>query len=33
MLWVHYEAEELRVPHRTTIAPDDARAIVTALLA
>ena len=33
VLWVHYEAEELRVHHRTTIAPEDARAMVMSLLA
>jgi hypothetical protein len=32
-LWIHDQAEELRVHHRATIAPDDARAVVTALLA
>jgi len=32
-LWIHYQAEELRVHHRATIAPDEARAVVTALLA
>ena len=33
VLWVHHEAEELRVHYRATIAPDEARAVVTALLA
>jgi hypothetical protein len=33
VLWVHYEAEELRVHHRTTIPSDEARAVVMALLA
>jgi hypothetical protein len=33
VLWIHYQAEELRVHHRATIAPDEARAVVTALLA
>jgi hypothetical protein len=32
-LWIPYQAEELRVHHRATIAPDEARAVVTALLA
>jgi hypothetical protein len=33
VLWVHYEAEELRVHHRTTIPSDEARAVVMAVLA
>jgi hypothetical protein len=33
ILWVPYEAEELRVHHRTTIPSDEARAVVMALLA
>ena len=33
VLWVHHQAEELRGHHRTTIAPEDARAVVMALLA
>ena len=33
VLWVHHEAEELRVHHRTTIASDEARAVVVAVLA
>ena len=33
VLWVHYEAEELRVHHRTTIRSDEARAVVMAVLA
>jgi hypothetical protein len=32
-LFIHDQAEELRVHHRATIAPDEARAVVTALLA
>ena len=31
VLWVHYQAEELRVHHRTTIASEDARAVVMAV--
>jgi hypothetical protein len=33
VLWIHHEAEELRVHHRMTIPADDARAVVVALLA
>ncbi len=32
-LWIHYQAEELRVHHRATIPADDARALVVTLLA
>jgi hypothetical protein len=32
-LWIHYQAEELRVHHRATIPADDARAVVVTLLA
>ena len=32
-LWVHYEAEELRVHHRASIPSDEARAVVMTLLA
>ena len=32
-LWIHYQAEELRVHHRTAIPADDARALVVTLLA
>ena len=31
-LWIHYQAEELRVHHRATIPADDARAVVVNLL-
>jgi hypothetical protein len=31
MLWVHYEAEEPRVHHGTTIPSEEARAVVVAL--
>ena len=33
MFWIHHEAEELRVHHRATIPPGDARALVVTLLA
>ena len=33
VFWIHHEAEELRVHHRTTIPADDARAPVVTLLA
>jgi hypothetical protein len=33
VFWIHHEAEELRVHHRTTIPPEDARALVVTLLA
>jgi len=33
VFWIHHEAEELRVHHRTTIPPEDARALVMTLLA
>jgi hypothetical protein len=33
VLWIHHEAEELRVHHRTTIPADAARALVVTLLA
>jgi hypothetical protein len=33
VFWIHHEAEELRVHHRTTIPADDARALVVTLLA
>jgi hypothetical protein len=33
ILWVHYEAEELRVHHRTTMPSDEARAVGMAVLA
>ena len=33
MFWIHHEAEELRVHHRTTIPAEDARALVVMLLA
>jgi hypothetical protein len=33
VFWIHHEAEELRVHHRATLAPDEARAVVTARLA
>ena len=33
MVWIHHEAEELRVHHRTTIPVGDARAVVVSLLA
>ena len=32
VFWIHHEAEELRVHHRTTILADDARAVVVTLL-
>jgi hypothetical protein len=32
-LWIHHQAEELRVHHRAIIALDNARTVVTALLA
>jgi len=32
VLWVHHEAEALRVHHRTTIASEDVRAVVMAAL-
>ncbi len=31
--WIHHEAEELRVHHRTTIPAGDARTLVVTLLA
>jgi len=33
VFWIHHEAEELRVHHRTTIPPEEARAVVVTLLA
>jgi hypothetical protein len=33
VFWIHHEAEELRVHHRTTIPADDARTLVVTLLA
>ncbi len=33
VLWIHDQAEELRVHHRTTIPSEEARAVVMALLA
>ena len=33
VLWIHHEAEELRVHHRATIPTDEARALVVTLLA
>jgi len=33
VLWVHHEAEELRVHYRATVNVDDARALVVTLLA
>ena len=33
VFWIHHEAEELRVHHRTTILPEEARALVLTLLA
>jgi hypothetical protein len=33
VFWMHHEAEELRVHHRTTIPAEDARALVEMLLA
>ena len=33
VFWIHHEAEELRVHHRTTILAEDARAVVVTLLA
>jgi hypothetical protein len=33
VFWMHHEAEELRVHHRTTIPADEARALVVMLLA
>jgi hypothetical protein len=33
VFWIHQEAEELRVHHRTTILAEDARAVVVTLLA
>ena len=32
VLWVHYEAEELRIHHRATIPSDETRAVVMTLL-
>ena len=33
VVWVHHQAEELRVHHRATIAPEAVRAMVVAVLA
>jgi hypothetical protein len=33
VFWMHHEAEELRVHHRTTIPPEETRALVVTLLA
>jgi hypothetical protein len=33
VLWIHDQAEEVRGHHRTTIPSEEARAVVTALLA
>jgi hypothetical protein len=33
VFWIHYQAEELRVHHRTTIPAGEARAMVVTLLA
>jgi hypothetical protein len=33
VFWIHHEAEELQVHHRTTIPAGDARALVVTLLA
>ena len=33
VFWIHHEAEELRVHHRTTIPAGEARALVVTLLA
>jgi hypothetical protein len=33
VFWIHHEAEELRVHHRTSISVADARAVVVSLLA
>jgi hypothetical protein len=33
VLWIHYESEELRVHHRTTVSATAARGVVVAVLA